>query len=101
MKYIIKYILRLFFYPFKYIIPKNNTIIISSNSAYNYSGNAKYLFEYLSINEEEFTQASKMFEHPMMTKEYFINLCDSFRSPHIWKREGGDWLLRESVFNSN
>ena len=59
------------------------------------------IFEYLSINEEEFTQASKMFEHPMMTKEYFINLCDSFRSPHIWKREGGDWLLRESVFNSN
>ncbi len=59
------------------------------------------IFEYLSINEEEFTQASKMFEHPMMTKEYFINLCDTFRSPHIWKREGDDWLLRESVFNSN
>ena len=52
MKYIIKYILRLFFYPFKYIIPKNNTIIISSNSAYNYSGNAKYLFEYLSIKQD-------------------------------------------------
>ena len=59
------------------------------------------IFEYLSINEEEFTQASKMFEQPMMTKEYFINLCDSFRSPHIWKKEGDEWLLRESVFNSS
>ena len=48
MKYIIKYILGLFFFPLKYIIPKNNTIIISSNSSKVYAGNAKYLFEYLS-----------------------------------------------------
>ena len=48
MKYIIKYILGLIFYPLKYIVPKNNTVIISSNSPKVYSGNARYLFEYLS-----------------------------------------------------
>ena len=48
MKYIIKHILGLILYPLKYIVPKNNTVIISSYSSKIYSGNAKYLFEYLS-----------------------------------------------------
>ena len=48
MKYLIKNILSIIFYPLKYIIPKNNTIIISASTAEVYSGNARYLFEYLS-----------------------------------------------------
>jgi N-acetyl sugar amidotransferase len=27
----------------------------------------------------------------------FIELCDEFRSPHLWKKEGGDWTLRHLV----
>lgn len=58
----------------------------------------KELFEYLSINEKEFPIASKMFEQPNMDSEYFQNLTDRFRSPHIWKYENGKWLLRRTVY---
>jgi hypothetical protein len=39
-----------------------------------------------------------MFEEPIMTKEYFFGLCDTFRSPHIWKNENNQWILRSTVF---
>jgi hypothetical protein len=58
----------------------------------------KEIFEYLSINNKEFPIASKVFEEPIMTREYFNNLCDSFRSPHIWKREKNQWVIRSAVF---
>ena len=59
----------------------------------------KELFEYLSIRESEFgKQISSKFQQPM-TREYFDKLCDDFRSPHLWKRENGQWKLRHSVFN--
>ena len=29
--------------------------------------------------------------------ERFLALCDEFRSPHLWKREGGEWKLRHQV----
>jgi N-acetyl sugar amidotransferase len=32
-----------------------------------------------------------------MKPERFHELCDQFRSPHLWKREGGRWLLRHQV----
>jgi N-acetyl sugar amidotransferase len=56
------------------------------------------LFEYLSINEDQFPIASKMFEQPIMDKQYFADLCDTFKSPHLWKLEGGEWKLRFTVF---
>jgi len=56
------------------------------------------LFEYLSINEDQFPVASKMFEQPIMDKQYFLDLCDTFKSPHLWKLEGGEWKLRFTVF---
>ena len=52
MKSLIKNILGLIFLPLKNIVPKNNTIVISSNSANVYSGNPKYLFEYLSTKDD-------------------------------------------------
>jgi N-acetyl sugar amidotransferase len=58
----------------------------------------KEIFNYLSIHEKEFPVASKMFEEPIMTKEYFFGLCDTFRSPHIWKNENNQWILRSTVF---
>lgn len=29
--------------------------------------------------------------------EIFFQLCDEFRSPHLWKRVGGDWKLRHNI----
>ena len=44
--------------------------------------------------------ASKAFENPKFTKEYYQLLCDNFRSPHIWKwdKETG-WKLRKTIFD--
>jgi N-acetyl sugar amidotransferase len=37
---------------------------------------------------------AEVMEHIEMEPERFVELCDQFRSPHLWKREGGDWKLR-------
>lgn len=58
------------------------------------------LFEYLSIPNEEFPVASQMFEQPLMDRQYFDSLVDSFRSPHIWKWDEG-WKLRQPLWESN
>jgi len=58
----------------------------------------KELMEYLSIPAKEFPVASQRFDHPMMTKEYFLELADTFRSPHLWTKESGDWKLRHTVW---
>ncbi len=29
--------------------------------------------------------------------EEFVELCDRFRSPHLWKKENGKWVLRHRV----
>ncbi|MBF0232788.1 MAG: N-acetyl sugar amidotransferase [Desulfamplus sp.] len=34
-----------------------------------------------------------------MTRERFIELCDMFRSPHLWIKEGGEWKLRYAVWH--
>jgi len=59
----------------------------------------KEIFEYLSIPEKQFPVASKMFEQPHMTRDYFDDLTDAFRSPHLWKKEDGIWKLRHTVWN--
>ena len=58
---------------------------------------ADEIFQYLSIPEKEFPIASKMFEQPIMDRDYFNSLADTFRSPHLWKLENGIWKLRHSV----
>lgn len=57
------------------------------------------IFNYLSIPEAEFPVASKMFEQPIMDRDYFDNLVDRFRSPHIWQRDNGVWKLRKTVWD--
>lgn len=32
-----------------------------------------------------------------MTPERFFELCDQFRSPHLWKKVNGEWKLRHTV----
>lgn len=59
---------------------------------------AEEIFRYLSIPEKEFPDASRMFEEPIMTEQYFARLADSFRSPNLWKWAGNNWQLRHAVW---
>lgn len=58
---------------------------------------AEEIFHYLSIPENEFPVASKMFEQPIMDEQYFLRLTDTFRSPHLWQWKGNNWSLRHAV----
>ena len=59
---------------------------------------ASEIFSYLSIPEKEYSVASQMFEQANMDRDYFDSLTDSFRSPHLWKWENGQWKLRHTVW---
>lgn len=58
---------------------------------------ADEIFKYLTITEKEFPEAYKAFKHPEMTREYFMQLIDKFRPPHLWKKEGDEWKLLHQV----
>ena len=58
---------------------------------------SKELFEYLSIDKKNFGNIQKEFENPIFDKEYFDNLTNSFRSPHIWQYSNNKWKLRKSI----
>jgi N-acetyl sugar amidotransferase len=60
---------------------------------------ADEIYKYLSIPEHEFPIANKMFEQPIMDQNYFELLCDQFRSPHLWKKEGEKWFVRHAVWH--
>lgn len=59
---------------------------------------AEEIFQYLSIPEKEFPLAAKMFEQPIIDRDYFLALAETFRSPHLWKRENGIWKLRYPIY---
>ena len=42
------------------------------------------LYEYLSISEKDYPIASKMFEQPIMSRQYFNRLLDCFFDHHIF-----------------
>ena len=54
------------------------------------------ILDYLSMKNEKNRFAS-FFEQPIIDKSYFDDLCDSFRSPNIWKKTNDGWSLRKSV----
>ena len=58
---------------------------------------ADEIFRYLSLSEHEFPGVSKVFASPVMDRAYFDDLTDSFRSPHLWLRDGDKWVLRHRV----
>ena len=39
----------------------------------------------------------EIMEYLEMDPAYFRELCDKFRSPHLWKRENGEWKLRNEI----
>ena len=59
---------------------------------------ADEIFQYLSINKKELPKAYEQFTEPQMTRETFDALAEKFRSPHLWKRENGQWKLRHAVW---
>ncbi len=40
---------------------------------------------------------NEIMEHIGMKPERFVELCDEFRSPHLWNKENGEWKLRYQV----
>lgn len=60
---------------------------------------AEEIFRYLSITEKEYPKASRMFEQPVLDRDYFMTLADRFRSPHLWRYEHGQWQLRHAVWH--
>jgi hypothetical protein len=59
---------------------------------------AEEIFRYLSLPEKEFPVAARMFEQPIVDRDYFMSLADRFRSPHLWRQDQGQWRLRHTVF---
>jgi len=55
------------------------------------------LMEYLSVDSRLGQKTLGKFSEPIMTTEKFKELADSFRSPHLWSRDLGDWSLRHVV----
>ena len=39
----------------------------------------------------------EVMEYIGLKPERFLELCDEFRSPHLWKKENGQWVLRHQV----
>ncbi len=58
---------------------------------------ADELFKYLSIPKEEFPKAATAFEHPLVDRDYFMQIGEKFRPPHLWKKEAGEWKLLHQV----
>jgi len=57
------------------------------------------LMAYMSMPEKEFPVAHHAFAEPIMTKESFLRLADTFRSPHLWVNNQGRWELRHAVWH--
>lgn len=62
---------------------------------------AEEIFRYLSIRPEEFPEASRRFERPVVTRESFLELADGFRSPHLWRKDEDGWRLRHTVWEES
>lgn len=40
----------------------------------------------------------EMLEYVGMTEKEFLETADKFRSPHLWKKENGEWKLRHPIW---
>ncbi len=62
---------------------------------------AEEIFNYLTIDKNQFPNAYDHFGHPEFNQKYFEKLCDTFRSPHLWEHTKDSFDLRYKVFNEN
>lgn len=56
------------------------------------------LMDYISLHEDRFPECAHLFEAPVVDTSYFHALANKFRSPHLWDRKNGEWVLRNTVF---
>lgn len=59
---------------------------------------ADEIFRYLSLPAKEFPVASGAMAQAVVDRSYFMSLADTFRSPHLWIKESGQWRLRHTVW---
>lgn len=43
---------------------------------------------------------SEVLDYIDLDLEEFMNLCDQFRSPHLWEKVGGEWKLKHHVWDT-
>jgi len=41
---------------------------------------------------------NKIMDYVGMEPDHFLELCDKFKSPHLWEKQSGEWKLRHNVF---
>jgi N-acetyl sugar amidotransferase len=58
------------------------------------------MLKYISVDAAEFPEASRMFENPIVDREYFLRLTNKFRSPHIWSFLNGNWELKNPIWKN-
>lgn len=56
------------------------------------------ILNYLSISERKFPLAAKKFETGVINSQYFQELANNFRSPHLWKYVNNKWALRKTIY---
>ena len=63
---------------------------------------ANEIFEYLSITKDDFPIAHKAFERNIFDQKYYDDLCNKFRSPHLWYlNSSNEWNLRHKIEHHN
>jgi N-acetyl sugar amidotransferase len=55
------------------------------------------IFKYLSLDHAEMRIDPSALGQVNMDRDYFSSLSDSFRSPHLWQKNGDKWVLRHQV----
>ena len=48
--------------------------------------------KYLTINPNKFPKIKNFFKEYNFNKKYFLDLCDKFRSPHLWTKKGDGYI---------
>ncbi len=57
----------------------------------------KEIFDYLSLDHPQMSISNGALQQTTMDRDYFSQLTDKFRSPHLWEKSGSNWLLKHSV----
>ena len=93
----------IFLYPVKTYRPPQPTIKepapyfnFKNSSSYRCSPQ-RWVSRISRINPNELPGTQNLIKKPIFTESYFNELCDQFRSPHIWKFEDNKWKLRNPV----
>jgi hypothetical protein len=58
-------------------------------------------FEYLSIPNNEYPIAAGRFSQNIINPDYFSQLTNKFRSPHLWEYSNNNWNLRKPIFKKS